>query len=515
MNTAVAVDEELDPVERLANIEAESIRRHHRFNPSKWVHDKLGDTLWSAQRAIMESVRDNRKTAVASCHEIGKSYIAGTIAGWWLDIWPIGEAFVVTSAPTNPQVRAILWREIGRVHSRGNLEGRVNQTEWWMKPAGSKEELVAFGRKPNEFEPTSFQGIHAPHVLYIFDEACGIPEPLWEAADSLIANDGGRALVIGNPDDPLAYFRQVCRPGSGWKVHHIGAFDSPNFTGEALPPKVRGQLIGRVYVEEKRQKWARTWYWVDRNGQRTEDVAKGVRVVCPEGEDDYKTNPFWQSKVLGRFPKVGTEQSLIPVDWITRAQRAVLSTEGPNELGVDVGGGGDSSTIAHRTGQRVRVIHEDHNPDTMETCGNVVNKLEVTGASVAKIDMIGIGRGVVDRGKELGLPFLGINVGEKAQDIESEFDEDEVKSGFVNLRSELWWHVRTLFERGEIDIDENDEELAGELAEIRFKRTSTGKIQIESKADAKKRDVPSPNRADAVMLSLAPIEDDGASEATW
>lgn len=468
----------------------------------------------------MESVRDNRKTAVPSCHEVGKSYIAGTIVGWWLDIWEPGEAFVVTSAPTNPQVRAILWREIGRVHSRGQLNGRVNQTEWWMKPPDSKEELVAFGRKPDDYDPAAFQGIHARRVLYIFDEACGIPAPLWEAADSLIANDFGKGLCIGNPDDPMTHFYEVCKPGSGWNVVPICAFDSPNFTGEEMPTKVLQQLIGRIYVEEKRAKWAPEWYWVDREGRQT-TPEKGVRVVPPPGADPTKTNPLWQSKVLGTFPPLGAENSLIPITWIRRAQEANLSDDGISELGVDVGGGGDASTIAHKKGHRVRIVLEDHNPDTMATCGNVVHKTHECEAERVKVDMIGIGRGIVDRSKELAkegvLPFefVGVNVGEAAHNIESDWDEEEVKAGFTNLRSELWWHVRTLFERGEIDIDAKDEDLAGELVEIRYKRTSTGKIQIESKADAQKRDVPSPNKADALMLACAPLDIEEGSAATW
>lgn len=42
-------------------------------DPVSWVHDRLGQTVWSKQREIMESVRDNRKTAVRSCHSSGKA----------------------------------------------------------------------------------------------------------------------------------------------------------------------------------------------------------------------------------------------------------------------------------------------------------------------------------------------------------------------------------------------------------------------------------------------------------
>ena len=162
-------------------------------------------------------------------------------------------------------------------------------------------------------------------------------------------------------------------------------------------------------------------------------------------------------------------------------------------LGLDVGGGGDESTCASNDGGVVRILWSNKNPDTMQTCGNLVNSIAQTNATSANIDVIGIGRGVVDRAKEQDEPVEGINVGEKAVD----------EKAFANRRAELWWNARTLFEEGSVDLDEADEELADELASIRYKRLSNGKIQIESKDDAKKRGVASPNRADALMLSLA------------
>ncbi len=42
-------------------------------DPVGWVQGELGDHLWSKQQAIAESVRDNRRTAVKSCHNAGKA----------------------------------------------------------------------------------------------------------------------------------------------------------------------------------------------------------------------------------------------------------------------------------------------------------------------------------------------------------------------------------------------------------------------------------------------------------
>lgn len=467
------------------------VRRAMKHNPVSWAEERLGDVLWSKQKQILLAIQKYRKVAVASCHEIGKSFISGRAVAWWLDTNPPGEAFVVTSAPSTPQVRTILWREIGRAHTIGRLPGRINQTEWLMDVNG-REEQVAIGRKPNDYDPTAFQGIHARRLLFVFDEACGMPGPLWEAADSLIANDLSRGLAFGNPDDPASEFAEVCKPGSGWHTIHVGAFDTPNFTGEDVPLSLKESLIGRQYVEDRRKRWAKNWYWVDKKGHKS-DMERGTRVVCPTGVDPHQAGPYWHSKVLGQFPLVAQDQGLIPQAWIKAAQDRDLSPSYPVELGVDVGGGGDASCGALRRGQVIRVIWSDHNPDTMQTCGNVAHYLSATGATMAKIDVIGIGKGVVDRGKELKLAVEGINVGEAPDEPER----------FLNRRAELWWHAREMFEVGQVDIDANDEELASELASIRFKRTSHGKIQIETKDEAKRRGVSSPNRAESLMLSLS------------
>jgi hypothetical protein len=480
-------------------------KKRYVDDPVYWLNNKLKESLWSKQREILESVRDHRNTAVKSCHEVGKSWIASRVVAWWLDRYPAGEAFVVTSAPTANQVKNILWREIGRAHTAGDLNGRITQTAWYMDVKGDKEEVVAFGRKPADYDATAFQGIHAIYVLVVLDEACGIPELLYEAARSLTANDNSKTLAIGNPDDPTSHFEVICRPGSGFNVVTISAFDSPNFTGEPMPKRVLDQLIGPMYVEESRAKWARNWVW---NEERT-------RVICPEGHNEYDTHPFWQSKVLGRFPLRSTVKSLIPQEWIRRAQEASLSEDGPNELGCDVGAGGDESTICHRRGQRYRVVFASQDPDTMRTCGEVVRVGRELAVTRVKVDKIGIGLGITNRGAELhtageiDFEFIGVNVGSAS------FDDEELKAEgetFVNLRAQNWWFVRTLFEKGAIDIDPHDDDLAAELADIRFFRTSNGRIQIESKKDAMKRHVASPNRADSLMLAAAPPPTDDAAE---
>jgi hypothetical protein len=59
------------------------------------------------------------------------------------------------------------------------------------------------------------------------------------------------------------------------------------------------------------------------------------------------------------------------------------------------------------------------------------------------------------------------------------------------------------FEQGDIDIDPDDDDLAAQLGAVKYKYTSRGQVQIESKDDMRKRKLPSPDRADALMLTAA------------
>ncbi len=434
-------------------------------DPVEWCERRLGVKLWSKQREILWSVAENRKTAVQSAHEVGKSFVASCAAAWWIESHAPGEAFVVTTAPTGRQVKVVLWREINRRHAAGKLRGRCNQTEWYATGKEGNEEQVAFGQKPADMDPSAFQGIHAPAVLVIMDEACGIPASLYEPADSLCANDDSRMLAIGNPDIPESEFHKACKPGSGWKNVVISAFDSPNFTGEPVSDLVRRSLIGRTYVEERKRKW-------------------GVK------------HPFYVAKVLGQFPEISVN-GLIPITWIKAAQERELPAGKPVELGVDVGGGGDKTSVYVRRGPVLRRQQPPNiNPDTMQTCGLVVQAIEDEGATACKVDEIGIGRGVVDRARELGVEeVIGVNVGRTAEGAEG-------KEEYVNLRAQGYWEFRERFAEGNIDIDPDDEDLAAQLVAIRFKRGSQGRIQIESKEDMAKRGMPSPDDADAAMLSF-------------
>lgn len=457
------------PPLNLGSLQSSVTRGHYWRNPDKWIEDKLDGFTWSKQKEIAFSVRDNRRTAVQSCHGPGKSWIASAIVCCFIDNHKPGEAIAITSAPTGEQVRAILWKEINRAHSKGNLFGRMNQTEWWARMPTGHEEMIAFGRKPADHTPGGFSGIHGKKVLVVLDEASWIHRNIWDSIDSLLANEDSRILAIGNPEDPTSEFFDVCKPGSGWNVIKISAFDTPNFTGEYVPEEVGRSLISPLWQQEKLKKW---------------------------GID----NPLYIAKILGEFPMI-TEDTLIQIPWIRAAQYRTLKPTLPIEFGVDVaGGGGNRSIIAVRKGNVVRLRPPIRLRNTMYTLEKVIRAIKEEEPTRIKVDYIGIGQGIVDRAEQITnnrsdgwrctKDVVGINVG-----LPSKNDKE-----YKNVRAHGYWNLREKFEEGSIDIPDNDDLLA-QLSDIRY-RPSDGKILIESKKDMRKRGRSSPDEADAVMLSM-------------
>ncbi len=436
-------------------------------DPAAWVADRLGETLWSKQIEIMQSVVVNRRTAVRSCHGVGKSYSAARLIAWWIETHPLGDAFVVSTAPTNPQVEAILWREVNKAFPKANppLPGRILTREWKIG-----NELVAYGRKPADYDANAFQGIHARYVLVILDEAGGIPEQLWTAAGALVTNEGSRILAVGNPDDPTSYFAKVCQPGSGWSTLQIRAADSPNFTGEAVPPEMLDMLVSQAYLDDL--------------------IADG----CGPGTS------IWTSKVEGEFPE-DCDDSVVRPSAVAKCRLPEQSHDTllPVELGVDVGAGGDYSVVIVRRGPVASLYKRVKTPDTMTLVGIVMDAISETGATRVKIDKTGIGQGVTDRLNELRAEkkhhaqIVGVMVGSGAHRSDR----------FPKLRDELWWQVgRTMSENGAWDLSQLDDATAAQLTSPRWAPDSSGRIKVERKEETRKRIGRSPDDADALLLAF-------------
>jgi hypothetical protein len=443
------------------------------WDPLTWADAKMKLYLWSKQREILQALTEHRLVAVKACHGPGKSFTASVAGCWWLDpeTHPLGSAFLVTTAPSWPQVDAILWREIRRRHRQGKLPGRITlDCRWHLGEPGaaradSTEELIGMGRKPQDYDETTFQGIHARYFMAILDEAGGIPEALWTSVLALVTNDNARVLAIGNPDDPNSHFAQICKPGSGWKVITISVWDTPNFTGEHVPPDVAESLVGHLWVDDRRRDWG-------------------------EG------SPRWISKVLGEFPDVSDEFLISPA-LVERCIQRKLPGFDKGRYGMDVARYGDDMTVVYRNrGGVIRKQQQWAKKDTMESAGLMGNILTKDPHRVpATIDIIGLGAGVFDRLRERRLNVAPHQGSQRALN----------PAKFKNRRSEVWWTFRELMEEDLIDLDPADETLHGQLQSVKWNTDSAGRIYVETKEDMRERGVPSPNHADAAVLSTVTV----------
>lgn len=490
--------------------------------PERWVSEKTKEFIWRGQQDILRSVRDHRYTAVQSCHDAGKSFIAARTIAWWIDTHPPGEAFVVTTAPTAAQVSAILWREVQRAHRKAKLLGRITTAgypQWKLDDL----ELIGYGRKPADYADDAFQGIHARYVLVVIDEACGVNRQLFDAVDALVTNEYARVLAIGNPDDPTSHFAEVCRPDSGWNTIRLDGLTTPNFTEvqvnsvkcdqcrrvgrerplladlmeqesipysvEEVPDDLRPMLLSPLWVEERLHRW------VGRPNQ-TATIAQMA-----------SKSSLWVSKVRGLFPTSSTD-GVIPLGWVEAAMARWENwvadgrprIPGNTVIGVDIAGKGEDETAAAiRHGVCVEEIRKYPEADTMEVVGYMAGLNGLHGGRLI-VDSIGIGAGVLDRLREMGIPSEGFVASGSAAGIRDASGEFE----FTNARSAAWWGMRDLLDpsRGSKVMLPRDEMLLADLTAPTWKLLSKGKIQVEGKADIRKRLGRSTDSGDAVIHSF-------------
>jgi hypothetical protein len=483
-----------------------------------WTQENLGQFLTPQQRMINESVVNNRYTAVPSAHAQGKSRFSAIKTGHFIDSHAVGSAFVVTTAPTSAQVESVLWRELIRVHTVAGLRGRLTRAGYPQWHIG--DELVAFGRRPTEV--ASFQGIHERFILIVLEEADGIPEPLWIAADTLASSGRAHVLAIGNPDSADSYFAKILRPGSGWNVIRCDGLRSPNFTKAAVsqypdlrqymmdngippsdgsvkeyPPQVRAEwrdaLLSPQWVHERMQRWGVT------------------RFLDEDGTARWRESALWMSKVRGVPPEEGSE-GLIPLSWVEAAIRRWREWEaagrpqvpGRTIFGCDVADTGkDETVMSVRRDYVIEGLTRVGQQDTETTGARLVGRMEKVPNSTACVDAVGVGVGVVNYVRARKYPIIPFNGAGSAEGMRDETGEFT----FANRRSAAYWHLRELLDptNGPQKLCLPDvEDLITDLTLPKWKVRTGAVIEIEPKDSVVKRLGRSPDCGDCVVMTLWP-----------
>jgi phage terminase large subunit len=431
-------------------------------DPTHFAELILGHDVWSKQDEILQSVAHYPRTAVKACHASSKTFTAAELVLWWITSQP--DRIAVTTAPTWLQVERLLWGEIRTAAANAKIT--------YPKPSATELKLgtnrYAIGLATNE--GVRFQGFHGS-VLVVVDEAPGVMPEIWEAIESIRAGGDVRVLALGNPLISSGPFYDAFTANrEAWNLITISAFDTPNLQGltiesllklseEELDQNVRPYLTTRRWVKEKYSEWG-------------------------------LGHPLWESRVLGNFP-LQSDNALISLTWLEQAK---LREDGDGEVcaGLDVAGPGEDETVlCVRRGPKIVLLRAWAGRDAR---GDVLAALEPYKAKLEKVnvDTVGIGFFMAQHLRDHGLPVMEINVGESSRDSDK----------YANLKAEYYWGFRMRAQSGDL-AGLKDEKTIAQIAGIRYSHNARGQIVIESKADARKRGVKSPDRAEAVILAFA------------
>jgi len=462
-----------------ANVELERKSKSEQYHsdPNAWAEYMLGIKLWSKQREIAQSVVHNKSVAVKAGHGVGKSFLVAVLVCWWIDT-RAPNVFVASTAPSQAQIGAIVWREIRKMkdlvalrYRDGDIDhelpGYITADNQWKLMGGT---ILGFGRKPPENkEDDSFQGLHDGAVLAIGDEACGLSAELIDALGNITSNDNSRRILIANPTNPASYFGKIFKEDLGWTRHTISVLDSPNFTDERfdMSEDALGKLTGLNYVEDKRKEYG-------------------------------PNSARYKARVLGEFAFDSDNSLFTPADIETAKATDLADQDIRPVLGVDVARmGADRSVVYSNVGGQIRFVDAWSKAATTETTNRVHRLALETAASVVYVDSDGVGGGVKDQLVQMceGL-YTVVEVHGSAASPD--------RRQWHNFRAYAWDNFRRGCAHGEIDLDPADEELHDELLGVQYQfNKQSGGLQVESKEDMKSRGMRSPDLADgAIYASL-------------
>ena len=429
-----------------------------RDHPVQYVNDVFDAEPDPWQAEALGALAEHDKVSIRSGHGVGKSTLDSWAILWFLSCF--FPAKVPCAAPTLHQLKDILWSELTYWHGRMprqlkdqfGISNSDQNMQVYLK--SSPQASFAVARTGRADNPEALQGFHSENLMFVLDEASGIADPVFEVAQGALSTPGSKVIMTANPTRTSGYFYDSHnKMRNRWHCIRVSCEDSPR--------------VSKQYIEDVAQQF----------GSESNVFRVRVQGEFPDTEDDV----------------------LIPLHLIESAlEREVEPSEFVKPIwGLDVARfGNDDSALAKRQGNvQLEPVKHWHGNDVMETVGRVVQEWENTDTwerpAEICVDVIGIGSGVVDRLRELGLPVKAVNVAEKAYNPR-----------YMRLRDELWWRTKEFFEQRNCKICD-DQLLISELTDVKYKIESSGKTKVESKDDMKKRVGKSPDVADAWVLTFA------------
>lgn len=441
--------------------------RRWRASLVAFVREVLRAVPDAWQVEVLEAIASGRwsRYALKASKGPGKSTLLAWVI-WWFLATRLHPKVVATSI-TEDNLSDGLWTELAKWQANSEF---LKATFTWRKTRitcnDSPETWWASARTwpkggDSSQQANTLAGVHADNVLFVLDEAGGIPDAVMAAAEGGLANADKAAgreaklLIAGNPthnEGPL--FRACTTEAALWWVKEI--------SGDPDDP----QRAPRVSIE-----WAR------------EQIAK-------YGRD----HDFVRVNVFGKFPRQSSDTLLGPDDVAEAMKRVLPRTVWEKEvkiLGVDVARHGDDRTvITLRQGPvcfAPRILRIN---DTMQVAGQVSLLFDKHKPDGLFVDMATFGAGVVDRLAQLGYPVVGVD--SSANDYDGTYR---------NKRAAMWFRMAAWVKGG--GVLPSLPELTAELTTPRYKFDEANHLQLEKKADVKKRTGCSPDIADSLAFTFA------------
>ena len=457
------------------------VRPYWRRDPVRYVQDRFGAEPTVQQVQILRAIAPpGAKVSVRSGHGIGKSTAAAWAILWHLETHDYSK--VPCTAPSSHQLRDILWSELAKWLRHGEAQSAargdhpalsLSQLFHWTQdrladPAAPDWAATARTARPDH--PEALQGFHSQHLLYIVDEASGVAEEIFQAAAGSLSTPGARVLLLGNPTRTSGTFHASHHSDRGsYTTLHFRSQESPLVDGGYRPGLVR--------------KW----------GEGSNVVRVRADGEFPRQDDDVLISLEYTEPCTTRDPCPGA---------------------GVRTLGVDVAWtGADRSALVLRRGHVVDRIAVFAGRDPMQVAGQIVAVLQPWQVEIVCIDIIGLGAGTYARLLELqregqvACELIPVNVSQRIppSGVLQSYDAQPHR-----LRDYLWLAVRQwLREASPVfcapDATSNHD-LAGELASVHYGITSEGHVLVEDKAHMRKRLGRSPDLADALCCTFAPVD---------
>ncbi|WP_225747907.1 PBSX family phage terminase large subunit [Eikenella sp. Marseille-P7795] len=246
---------------------------------------------------------------------------------------------------------------------------------------------------------------------------------------------------------------------------------------------------------------------------------------CKERDEDLYRH-IW----LGE-PVADSELAIIKPSWIEAAidahEKLGFSAAGRRILGFDVADeGDDANATVLRHGSVVTDMQQWRGQDVIYSADKVYLYAQEQNIDRIVYDNIGVGAGVKAqfRRKNGKVQTLGFNAGGAVYKPDAKYTDDKKnRDMFSNIKAQAWWMVRDRFYKTWRAVHHGDsypedqlislsgslhelEYLTAELSRPQVDYDQNGRVKAESKKDMKKRGIPSPNRADALVMAFAPVQ---------